>query len=51
MALLFLYVHDVRTSLEAQTSTAFYGDSITFLYMDAVRTSQETPVDDGLLQG
>jgi hypothetical protein len=35
-----LYVDDVRTSLEAQSSTACYGDSFTVLYVDD-RTSLE----------
>jgi hypothetical protein len=35
----------VRTSQETHlwTSTASYGDSFPFLYVDDVRTSQETP--------
>jgi hypothetical protein len=36
-----LYVDGVRTSLEAQSSTACYGDSFTVLYVDDVRTSLE----------
>jgi hypothetical protein len=32
----------VRTSQEAQTSTACYGENFTFLYIDDVRISQET---------
>jgi hypothetical protein len=32
MALLLLYADDVRTSQEAQTSTACYGDSFYFYY-------------------
>jgi hypothetical protein len=41
IALLFLYVDDVRTSRKAYASTACYGDSFTVLYVDDVRTSQE----------
>jgi hypothetical protein len=37
----FLYVDDVRTSLEELASTACYWDSFTFSYVDDVRTSQE----------
>jgi hypothetical protein len=37
----FLYVHDVRTSQEAQAFTVCYGESFTFLYIDDVLTSQE----------
>jgi hypothetical protein len=37
----FLYVDDVLTSQEVQTSTACYGDNFTCLYVDDVRTSQE----------
>jgi hypothetical protein len=36
-----LYVDDVRTSLEAQSSTVCYRDSFTALYVDDVCTSQE----------
>jgi hypothetical protein len=35
-----LYVGDVRTSQEAQTSTAFYRDSFTVLYVNDVGTLQ-----------
>jgi hypothetical protein len=38
---LLLYVDDVRTSQQAQTSTACYGDGFTCSYVDDVRTSQE----------
>jgi hypothetical protein len=41
IALLFSYVHDIRTSQETQTSIACYRKSFAFLYVD-VRTSQET---------
>jgi hypothetical protein len=41
MALLFLYVDDVRTSQETWASMVCYGESFTFLYVDDVRTSQE----------
>jgi hypothetical protein len=52
IALPFLYVNDVRTSQEAQTSTACYGNSFTFFYADDVRTSQKTCVSRyGLLRG
>jgi hypothetical protein len=34
----FLYVEYVRTSQEAQASTASYGDSFTFWYADDVST-------------
>jgi hypothetical protein len=37
----FLYVDVVRTSQEAQASTACYRDNFTFIYVDDVRTSQE----------
>jgi hypothetical protein len=37
----FLYVDDVRSSLESHASTACYGDSFSFLYVDDVRTSLE----------
>jgi hypothetical protein len=42
LALLFLYVDDVRTSLEARTTTVLYRDSLTFSYVDDIPTSQET---------
>jgi hypothetical protein len=41
IALGFFYENYVRTSLEAQISTACYWDSFTVLYVDDVRTSQE----------
>jgi hypothetical protein len=37
----FFYADNVRTSQEAQSSTACYGDSFSFFYVDNVRTSQE----------
>jgi hypothetical protein len=42
IALLFLYVDDVRTSQETRlwASTACYEGSFTFLYVDDVRPSQ-----------
>jgi hypothetical protein len=40
----FLYVDDVRTSLEAHAFTSCYGDSFTLSCVDDVGTSQETPM-------
>jgi hypothetical protein len=47
LALLFLYVNDVRTSQETflWVSTTCYGDDLIFLYVNYVRTSQETRAD------
>jgi hypothetical protein len=42
--LYFLYVVDARASQETHASTACYGDSVTFVYVDGVRTSQEAPM-------
>jgi hypothetical protein len=42
MKIAFLYVDDVRTSLEAQTSTARYGYSLTFFFVEDFRITQET---------
>jgi hypothetical protein len=44
IALIFIYVHDVRTSQESRlcATTEFHVNSFTFLYVDNVRTAQET---------
>jgi hypothetical protein len=50
----FLCVHDIRTSKETHlgASIDFHGNSFTFVYIDKVRTSRETPVGlHGLLLG
>jgi hypothetical protein len=41
-ALIDIYIDDVRTSREKPNSTACYGNSFTFLYVNGVRTSPET---------
>jgi hypothetical protein len=39
----FIYADDVRTSLEAHASTACYGNNVTVLYVDDVRTAVGDP--------
>jgi hypothetical protein len=47
---IYIYVADDLTSLETQAPTVCYVDTFTFLYVDDVRTSQETSLPS-LLQG
>jgi hypothetical protein len=47
IALLYIYVDDVHTLLEAHASAACYGNSFTFVYVDDVRTSLENHVSTG----
>jgi hypothetical protein len=42
----FLYVDDVRTSLETHTFTVHYGGSFTFIYVDDVHTLEKTDLWD-----
>jgi hypothetical protein len=46
-ALLFFNVDDVRTSQETRTSTVYYGDSLTFLYVRYEDVEEQLRHSDG----